>query len=107
VLLELGRAITFFLSIASLLAVAKNTFFLESLRWSDRLPAMLLHLVVAACICFGSGLLFAYPTERGLMRTPPVRMFLWALALVPVLFFVGWYLNCGNPLRPQFGLACG
>ncbi len=105
--LELSRAFTFFLSIASLYAVAANAFFAGNIHWTDRLPAMLLHLAIAACVCFGSGLLFAYPGDRRLTTTPPVRLFFWALALLPLLFFIAWYLTCGNPLRDSFGNTCG
>jgi hypothetical protein len=104
--LELGRAISFFLSLASLYAVVTNTFFVTATHWRTQLPVMLLHLAVAACVCFGSGLLFAYPGDRKLTTTVPVRMFLWALTILPILFFVGWYVSCGNPLRDSFGVAC-
>jgi hypothetical protein len=105
--LELGRAISFFLSIASLYAVAVNTFFATATRWQAQLPVMLLHLAIAACVCFGSGCLFAYAGDRRLTSTAPVRLFLWALAILPVLYFVGWYLACGNPLRDTVGVTCG
>jgi hypothetical protein len=106
-LLELGRAMTFFLSIASLYAVATNAFFTVSSHWSDRLVAALLHLMIAACVCFGSGLLFAYPGDRRLSTTPPVKLFLWTLAVLPLIFFAAWYISCGNPLRVAVNLTCG
>jgi hypothetical protein len=106
-LLELGRVVSFFLSIAALYAVAINTFFIAASHWRTQLSVMLLHLAVAACVCLGSGMLFAYPGDRRLTATMPVRLFLWALAILPVLFAVGWYISCGNPLRDAFGVACG
>ena len=105
--LELGRALSFFLSLASLIAVAINTFFVTASHWQTQLPVMLLHLAVAACVCFGSGCLFAYPGETRLTATAPVRLFFWTLAILPILFAVGWYLACGNPLRDVVGGACG
>jgi hypothetical protein len=105
--LELGRAISFFLSLASLYAVAINTFMVTATHWRTQMPVMFLHLGVAACMCFGSGLLFAYPGDRPVTSTVPVRMFFWALVILPVIFFLGWYITCGNPLRDSISSTCG
>ena len=67
--LELGRAISFFLSIASLYEVAVDAFFGVSTHWPDRLAVGLLRLVIAAFVCFGSGLLFAHPGDKRVTQT--------------------------------------
>ncbi len=105
--LELGRAISFFLSIASLYEVAVDAFFGVSTHWPDRLTVGLLRLVIAAFVCFGSGLLFAHPGDKRVTQTPPVRLFFWALAVLPLLFFAAWYVTCGNPLRDAYNSTCG
>ena len=97
---EIGKALSFFLSILSLFPVIGSAFFLPGSGWEDRLGAALLKVAFAMCICFASGLFFLQSataadknlTDR-LMRTLPVRMFFWALAGVVVLFFLSWYLE--------------
>jgi hypothetical protein len=105
-LLELGRAITFFLSIGSLYWVVTDAFFGVSTHWSERLLVAMARLLVAGCVCLGSGLLFAHPGDQRITQTPPVRLFFWALAVLPLLFFAAWYITCGNPLRGYNG-TCG
>ncbi len=98
-LFDLGKALSFFLSILSLCPVVVNAFFVPGTRWEDRLALSLGRIVLAACVCFASGLLFlrddksGRATEEALMSTLPVRMFLWTLATVAVLFVVSWYLD--------------
>jgi len=107
---EIGKALSFFLSILSLYPIVGSAFFVPGTRWQDRLTMSLLKIAMAGCICFASGLFFCQPspaaripgvklpelekplTDR-LMRTLPVKMFFWTLAGVAVLFFVSWYIE--------------
>src|SRR5208337_901472 len=78
-LLDLGRVLTFFLSIFSLLA----------------LVASITRVVFAACISFFSGILFSHSSRPAepLSRTLPVRILLWTLLAVIVLFALAWLLD--------------
>ena len=94
-LLEVGKALSFFMSILSLYALLVSAFFVPGSRWEERLVGSLLRIGLAACVCFASGLLFR-ETERGgppVTGTLPVRLFLWALAGMALLFFLSWYLE--------------
>jgi hypothetical protein len=95
VLLDLGRALSFLLCILSLYAVIDTAFFLTATSWEQRLIASIARVVLAACICGASGMLFRYETEPAtpLSRTLPVRIFLWTLFGVIVLFFTAWFLD--------------
>ncbi|MGH9599592.1 MAG: hypothetical protein ACRD27_06985, partial [Terracidiphilus sp.] len=57
-LLELGKVLSFFLSILSLCEVMMGAFFVPGTRWEDRLAATLLRIAFAGCICFASGIFF-------------------------------------------------
>jgi hypothetical protein len=98
-LLELGRTLSFFLSLLSLFPVLVSAFFEPGSRWQERLTVILLNCALAACICFASGLLFSWPARTNpdagqpLLSTLPVRMFLWAMAAMAVLFALSWYLE--------------
>jgi ACR3 family arsenite efflux pump ArsB len=104
-LLELGKAVTFVLSLMALYPVLMSAFFDFNATWQQRLTAGLLRLVVAACVSFASGFVFAYPVagnpETSVWRTMPVRVFLLAMLLFIVMFGVAWYVRCGalDPLR--------
>ncbi|HZB88882.1 MAG TPA: hypothetical protein VE291_09520 [Terracidiphilus sp.] len=114
-LLDLTRALSFFGSIVALYAAAINAFFVPGTRIQDRIVLALLHLGFAACVCLVSGIFFAWPqpsqsahahaqrTPIALASTLPVRMFLWSLAAIALLFFASWYLAsypCGlDPTR--------
>jgi hypothetical protein len=106
VLLELGKALSFFLSILSLYALMASAFFVPGSRWDERLAGSLLRIAVAACVCFASGLLFRQsaaaattpenppaPEEPPVIQTLPVRLFFWALSGMALLFFLSWYLE--------------
>jgi cation transport ATPase len=99
VLLELGKALSFFLSILSLYALMASAFFAPGSRWDERLAESLLRIAVAACVCFASGLLFRQSTasaasnEPPVIQTLPVRLFFWALAGMTLLFLLSWYLE--------------
>jgi hypothetical protein len=98
-LLELSRAIAFILSILSLYPVMLSAFFVPGTRWEDRLFLSMYRVAVAACVCFASGLLFAYRPRASvkavatILTTLPVRLFLWAMGAMAVLFTVSWYLE--------------
>jgi hypothetical protein len=98
-LLELLRPLSFFLSMLSLYPVMLSAFFVPGSRWEERLEMTLLRVAFAACVCFTSGLLYVRhspatnePSEP-LLSTLPVRMFLWALVGIAVLFVLSWYLD--------------
>jgi hypothetical protein len=98
-LLELGRTLSFVLSILSLYPVLMSAFFEPGSRWQERLTVILLNIVLAACMCFASGLLFSWPAQanpdagRPLMSTLPVRLFVWAMVAMAILFSLSWYLE--------------
>ena len=98
--LELGKAISFFASIASLYALMASAFFVPGTEWQDRLIGSLLRILIAACVCFASGILFR---EEALRHTPeseppltstlPVRLFFWSLLAMALLFLLSWFLE--------------
>jgi hypothetical protein len=98
-LLELARPLSFFLSLLSLYPVMLSAFFVPGTRWEERLEMALLRVALAACVCFGSGALYAWHSRPGgeggetLLATLPVRLFLWAMAGMAVLFALSWWLD--------------
>jgi len=97
-LLELGRTLSFFFSLLSLYPVLLSVFFVPGTRWQERLEMALLYIALAACACFFSGILFSWPSPanpggESLMSTLPVRLFLWAVAGMAILFALSWYLE--------------
>jgi hypothetical protein len=92
-LLDLGRAFTFLLSILSLYALIDTAFFATATTWQQRLLASIARVVLAACVSFFSGLLFHLHGNLPISRTLPVRIFLWTLAGVIVLFTLAWLLD--------------
>jgi len=98
VILDLAKALSFFLSILSLYWMTISAFFVPGSRWQDRLVLALLRLALAACVCFSSGLLFSWPSRRfrrspePLVSTLPVQLFFWTLAAVSILFVSSLYL---------------
>jgi len=97
-LLEVGKAISFLASILSLYPAMFSAFFVPGTRWEERLFLCVDKVLLSACVCFVSGLLFSWPsrteTEAGhsLLATPPVRMFFCALGVMAALFVLSWYL---------------
>jgi len=107
---ELGKTLSFFLSILSLFPIFGSAFFVPGARWQERLTMSLLKIAMAGCACFASGLFFCQPsptsripgvkdpdfekplTDR-LIHTLPVRMFFWTLAGVALLFLASWYIE--------------
>lgn len=94
-LLDLGRVVSFTLSILSLYALLGTAFFMPGTSWDDRLIASFARIVVAACVCLASGMLFRCSTdpEVPLANTLPVRIFFWALLGLAFLFAASWYLD--------------
>jgi len=95
VFLDLGRAVSFLLSILSLCALIDTAFFLTATTWEQRLVASITRVVLAACVCIASGLLFRHSRHPAvpLSETLPVRLFLWTLLGVIVLFALAWILD--------------
>jgi hypothetical protein len=97
--LDLARAVTFFLSILSLYWVMLSAFFVPGSRWQERLAECLIRVAVAACVCVASGLLFAWrPRVQGQeavspAATLPMRLFFWGMAGIGVLFALSWYIE--------------
>ena len=95
-LLELGKPISFLISLLSLYPALWSAFFVPGARWEERLFLALDKVELSGCICFASGLLFSWPVrgqhETSLLATPPVRLFFCALAGMVALFGVSWYL---------------
>jgi hypothetical protein len=98
-LLEVSRAVSFFLSIVSLYWLGISAFFVPGTNWEERLTLALLKLAVATCMCFFSGILFCWPSRSAgsantrLTATLPVQLFFWAVAGIAVLFAGTWYLS--------------
>jgi len=87
------------LSILSLCLLLAHAFFVPGSPWSDRLFDALGTLGLAGSVCFASGLIFEIPNRRfdpeptpPLLRTLPVRLFLWSVALMAVMFLLSWFL---------------
>jgi hypothetical protein len=98
-LLDITKALSFFLSLLSLGPVVLSAFFVPGSRLEDRLVLALENIALAGCICFLSGILFAKPWRvdanagEHLMETLPVKMYLWTVFSVAVLFTLSWYLE--------------
>jgi hypothetical protein len=98
-ILDIAKASSFFLSIFCLYQVVLNAFFVPGSRWEERLILALAKIALAGCVCFLSGLLFSQPWRMNskpaehLLATLPVRMYLWTILGVSVLFVLSWYLE--------------
>jgi hypothetical protein len=96
-LLELLRPLSFFISMLSLYPVMLNAFFVPGTHWEERLEMALLRVVLAACICFTSGLLYSWHTAsqpaEPLLSTLPVRLFFWTMLGIVLLFAISWWLD--------------
>ena len=98
-LVELGKILSFFLTIITLLEALNSAFFIPGANWNDRLAASILRIAVAGCISFASGILFTLTARahRGraptLLSTLPVRLFFWTLLGMALLFALSWYLD--------------
>ena len=98
-LLDLGKALSFFACIAFVYHAAIHTFFVPGARWEDRLAFALMKLALAACACFLSGMVFTWPSRTNpdsglaLTSTLPVRFLFWSTAVIAALFISSWYLG--------------
>jgi hypothetical protein len=98
-ILEIVKTLSFFLSLLCLYPVVLGAFFEPGSRWEDRLVLTLARIGLAGCVCFLSGLLFAEPWRAGakpgahVLTTLPVRLYLWTIFGVGVLFVLSWYLE--------------
>jgi formate/nitrite transporter FocA (FNT family) len=110
--LDVTRAITFFLGILSLYQAAISAFFVPGTHWEDRILMALARLGLSACVCFLSGMLFAWPsratahTHPSVISTLPVQMFFWSLGLIVILFIGSWYLAT-YPCNINISHDCG
>ena len=111
-LLEVAKPLSFLLSILSLYPVALSAFFDPGARWEERLLLALPKVAEAACICFLSGILFAWPArsnpdrDQPLTSTLPVRLFLWAMPGMALLFAISWYIVAASPCYENLGPVC-
>jgi hypothetical protein len=98
-LLELARAVSFFASLLALYPVVAGAFFVPGSQWQDRLILAAARMGLAGCIALLSGILFARPWRyqddagRRLMAALPVRVYLWTILGVAILFLLSWYLE--------------
>jgi len=92
---ELGKAVTFILSLLSLYALLTSAFFVPGSLWQDRAVGSLETLALATCMCFASGLIFSSccTAHPPVSRTLPVQLYYWALSGMVALFFLSWYLE--------------
>jgi hypothetical protein len=98
-ILELGKFVSFAASILSLYMLMGSAFFVPGSSWEHRLIGSLLRIVMAAGVCFASGILFR---EDAMQRSPesnppitstlPVRLFCWSLLAMALLFPLSWFL---------------
>jgi hypothetical protein len=97
--LEVGKALSFFASIFSLYALMGSAFFVPGSTWEERLIGALGRMLLAGCVCFGSGILFR---EEAIQRSPesdwpltstlPVRLYFWSIGVMALLFLLSWFL---------------
>ncbi len=94
-LLDLGRAFSFLLSILSLWYLMNAAFFVTATTWQQRLLGSIARVVLAACVCIVSGFLFRLKSCPAvpLSRTLPVRIFLYTLPAIILLFALAWLLE--------------
>lgn len=98
-LLDLLRPLSFLAGILSLFPVLLSAFFVPGTHWEERLEMALLRVGFSAGICLLSGALYARQSDsssgrrQSVLSTLPVRVFLWALAGLSILFALTWYLD--------------
>ena len=94
VLVDLARAISFFLTIFFPINSLQYCFLPPRHDMGGTSFACVPRVLLAACIAFASGLLFRNSTDPAvpLRKTLPVRVLLWALVGNLVLFAFSWYL---------------
>jgi hypothetical protein len=98
-LLEFARTLSFFVSMLALYPVVAGAFFVPGSHWQDRLILALARMGLAGCLALMSGILFAKPwahqddAGRRLMAALPVRIYLWTILGVAIMFLLSWYLE--------------
>lgn len=99
-LLDLGKSISFLVSILSLFPLLLAAFFVPGRSWVDRLPHAADKALLAAICCLVSGILFSLSEHhetalsvRDVMGTLPVRLYFFALGAMVLLFVGSWYLD--------------
>lgn len=97
--LEIGKVLSFLLSVLALCEALISAFFVPGVGWEARLAVSALRIAIAGCLCFASGILFAMSegvhgaVEPPLMSTFPVQLFFWTLLWIAILFALSWYLD--------------
>ncbi len=108
-LLEIGKVVSLLLSILSLDALLASAFFVPGSHWEERLLNSLMRILLAACVCFASGLVFDWhrqstagpdgntpssqDRDSDVLNTLPVRLFAWSMVGMAMLFALSWYLE--------------
>jgi hypothetical protein len=108
-LLDLTKALSFFVSMLALYPVIAGAFFVPGSHWQDRLLLALARMGLAGCLALVSGILFAKPwvnndgseqdrtgqdgAGQRLLAALPVRIYLWTILGVAILFVLSWYLE--------------
>ena len=98
-LLDLGKALSFFACIVAVYHAAIHAFFVPGTQWEERISTTALKLAIVGCVCFLSGMVFTWPAgtnpDRGvaLTATLPVRLFFWSSATIAVLFLSSWFMG--------------
>ncbi len=103
-LLDLTKALSFFVSMLALYPVVAGAFFVPGSHWQDRLILAAARMGLAGCLALVSGILFAKPwvnhdgsgrdgAGQRLLAALPVRIYFWTTLGVAVLFLLSWYLE--------------
>ena len=98
-ILEIGKVLTFFLTLLALLEGINSAFFIPGTHWEQRLGACILRVGIAGCFSFASGILFTMSARARrvfvprLTSTLPVCLFFWTLGAMAILFALSWYLD--------------
>jgi hypothetical protein len=110
---EVARTVSFFVSMLALYPVVAGAFFVPGSHWQDRLILAAARMGLAGCLALVSGILFAKPwlypdgPGRRLMAVLPVRIYLWTILGVAIMFLLSWYLEefyvpiCGRACRTE------
>lgn len=98
-LVELGKPISFLVSLLSLFPLLFSAFFVPGTQWEDRLLLSMDKAALSAACCLVSGLFFAWSERRGsdplpsVLSTLPMRIYFLSLAAMAFLFVASWYLE--------------
>jgi len=103
-LFDLAKALSFFISMFALYPVVMGAFFVPGSHWQDRLILAAARMGLAGCLALVSGILFARPwlnhdaagrhdAGHSLLATLPVRIYLWTILGVAILFLLSWFLE--------------